>query len=57
MVIEVENLMIFVECVMVYFELDFEFGYSIDIYFLEFWLGEGSFVIENLFLVYFEGGF
>ncbi len=53
---DVENVMTSVERVMAYTEIDSEPGYNTETSPAESWPNKGSLVIEDLSLVYFEGG-
>ena len=53
---EVENLMTSVERVMMYTEIDSEPGYSTETHPPESWPIDGSLVIQDLSLIYYEGG-
>ncbi|XP_078368623.1 ATP-binding cassette sub-family C member 4-like isoform X2 [Oculina patagonica] len=53
---EVENLMTSVERVMTYTEIDSEPGYSNQTRPPESWPNEGCLAVQDLFLIYFEGG-
>ncbi|XP_078355215.1 ATP-binding cassette sub-family C member 4-like [Oculina patagonica] len=56
MATEVENLMTSVERVMTYTRIDSEPGYSTETLPPEFWPTEGNLTMQNLSLVYFDGG-
>lgn len=54
---KVENMMMFVERVILYIDLDLELGYSLQKKLLRDWLVEGWIEFKDVFFVYYRGGF